>query len=437
MIQVYCQALEFPYIFNYLVHSFWERAFASLIRKQECGNIYSALRAHSSAVEQPAHNRSVPGSNPGGPTTHSKGEKMEKLETIISFLEKLFPPSLAVSSDPPPLQIKGQDQVKKILVALELNLRVFHQVIEESYDFLYLHHPPIWEPITSFSIDNPWLSMLNELCRRKISVLAHHTNLDSAKGGLAEQWIKILSLEGRAQPIEPHSPREFKVVTFVPPSHREKVLEAIFSSEGGKIGNYEECSFLLSGKGTFRPQAGARPFLGKVGEREKVEEVRIEVNVGEAFLSQVVEAIFASHPYEQPAIDVYPLFSLGDTGLGRIVTLFSNISQKDLEEKLSLVFPFVAYHPDDNSPITYQKIALCPGSGKSLLEKIIQEKPQVFLTGELSHHDIARLNLGGIIYYSIPHEEGERRALREVYYDLKERFKEQGLKVELNFEIEG
>ncbi len=362
---------------------------------------------------------------------------MEKLETVISFWETLFPSSLALPSDPPPLQIKGQDQVEKILVALELNPRVFHQVIEESYDFLYLHHPPIWEPVTSFSIDDPWLSMLNELYHRKISVLAHHTNLDSAKGGLAEQWIKILSLEGKAQPIEPYSPREFKVVTFVPLSHREKVLEAIFSSGGGKIGNYEECSFLLSGKGTFRPQAGAHPFLGKVGEREEVEEVRIEVNVEESYLSQVVEAIFISHPYEQPAIDVYPLFSFGDVGLGRIVTLSSNISQKDLEERLSLAFPFAAYYPDDSSPTTYQKIALCPGSGKSLLEKIIQEKPQVFLSGELSHHDIAKLNLWGITYYSIPHEEGERRALKEVYYNLKERFKEQGLEVELNFEIEG
>ena len=78
---------------------------------------------------------------------------MERLETVIGFLEAIFPSSLAFSSDPTGLQIKGQDQVEKILVALELNPRVFRQAITENYDFLYLHHPPIWEPITSLSID--------------------------------------------------------------------------------------------------------------------------------------------------------------------------------------------------------------------------------------------------------------------------------------------
>jgi len=362
---------------------------------------------------------------------------MERLETVVSFWETLFPSSLAFPSDPPSLQIKGEDRVEKILVALELNPRVFRQAIKENYDFLYLHHPPIWKPLTSFSSDDPWLSMLGELYYRKISILAHHTNLDSAKGGLADQWIKILSLEGKTKPLEPHSSRGFKVVTFVPLSHREKVLEAIFSSGGGKIGNYEECGFLLSGKGTFRPQEGARPFWGKIGEREEVEEIRIEVNVEEHFLSRVIESIFSSHPYEQPVIDVYPLFSSGDTGLGRVITLSSNISREDLERRISLAFPLVAYYPDDDFPVVYQKIALCPGSGKSLLDRVIKEKPQAFLSGDLSHHDIAELNLWGVTYYSIPHEEGERKALKEVYQDLKEKFKEQGLKVELNFETEG
>ncbi len=361
---------------------------------------------------------------------------MERLETVIGFLEAIFPSSLAFPSDPTGLQIKGQNQVEKILVALELNPRVFRQAITENYDFLYLHHPPIWEPITSLSIDDPWLSMLGELYHQKVSILAHHTNLDSAKNGLAEQWIKILSLEGKIQPLEPHSLRQFKVVTFVPPSHRDKVLEACFSSGGGKIGNYEECSFLLSGKGTFRPQEGAHPFLGKVGEREEAEEIRIEVNVEESFLPQVVENIFSSHPYEQPVVDVYPLFSSGDTGLGRMVTLSSPVSQEELEKRISLAFPLVAHYPDIDFPIHYRKIALCPGSGKSLLERVIKEKPQAFLSGDLSHHDIARLNLWGITYYSIPHEEGERKALKEIYKYLKEEVDKQGLKVELNFETE-
>ena len=362
---------------------------------------------------------------------------MEKLGTVVGFLETIFPSSLAFPSDPPSLQIKGRDQVEKILVALELNPRVFRQAVEGNYDFLYLHHPPIWEPITSLFSDDPWLSMLGELYHREISVLAHHTNLDSATGGLAEQWIKILGLEGKARPLAPHSLPQFKVVTFVPSSHRDELLEAIFRAGGGKIGNYRECSFLLSGKGTFRPQEGAHPFLGKVGEREEVEEIRVEVNVEENFLSQVVESIFSSHPYEQPVVDVYPLFPSGDTGLGRIITTFSPFPQEELEKRISLSFPVEVYYPDGDLPVNYQKIALCPGGGKSLVNTVIREKAQAFVSGDLSHHDIAKLNLWGITYYHIPHAQGERRALQEVYQDLRGKVDKQGLKVKLDFEAEG
>lgn len=119
-----------------------------------------------------------------------------------------------------------------------------------------------------------------------------------------------------------------------------------------------------------------------------------------------------------------------------MVTLSSPVSQEELEKRISLAFPLVAHYPDIDFPIHYRKIALCPGSGKSLLERVIKEKPQAFLSGDLSHHDIARLNLWGITYYSIPHEEGERKALKEIYKYLKEEVAKQGLKVELNFETE-
>ena len=60
------------------------------------------------------------------------------------------------------------------------------------------------------------------------------------------------------------------------------------------------------------------------------------------------------------------------------------------------------YYPDGDLPANYQKIALCPGSGKSLVNTVIREKAQAFVSGDLSHHDIAKLNLWGITYYHIP-----------------------------------
>ena len=151
--------------------------------------------------------------------------------------------------------------------------------------------------------------MLGELYHREISVLAHHTNLDSAAGGLAEQWIKILGLEGKTWPLAPRSLPQFKVVTFVPSSHRDELLEAIFRAGGGKIGNYRECSFLLSERALFDLKR-ALILFGKSGRERRSRRGESGSKRGREFLSQVIESIFSSHPYEQPVVDVYPLFPL-------------------------------------------------------------------------------------------------------------------------------
>jgi hypothetical protein len=62
-----------------------------------------------------------------------------------------------------------------------------------------------------------------------------------------------------------------------------------------------------SGVGRFRPEDGANPAIGKVGELEAVEEERIEVVCDRALLKQVIGAIKNVHPYEEVALDIYPL----------------------------------------------------------------------------------------------------------------------------------
>jgi hypothetical protein len=100
---------------------------------------------------------------------------------------------------------------------------------------------------------------------------------------------------------------KYKLAVHVPVAAADKVREAIGNAGGGKIGNYSFCSFSIKGVGRFKPEAGANPAIGEVGKPEEVEEERIEVTVDAAVLKEVVAAIKAVHPYEEPTIDVYPL----------------------------------------------------------------------------------------------------------------------------------
>jgi len=101
--------------------------------------------------------------------------------------------------------------------------------------------------------------------------------------------------------------KNVKIVVFVPESHADQIREAIGKAGAGKIGNYTHCSFSSKGVGRFKPEAGAHPNIGEVGKLESVQEERIEFVCDRNLVEGVVLAIKRAHPYEEVALDIYPL----------------------------------------------------------------------------------------------------------------------------------
>ncbi len=98
-----------------------------------------------------------------------------------------------------------------------------------------------------------------------------------------------------------------KLVVFVPPESLDAVRDALFAAGAGRIGEYERCSWYTEGTGTFRPLLGANPAVGEVGDEERVPELRLETVFPSSRRDHVVEALRQSHPYEEPAFDIYAL----------------------------------------------------------------------------------------------------------------------------------
>ena len=98
-----------------------------------------------------------------------------------------------------------------------------------------------------------------------------------------------------------------KIVVFVPESHTDIVREAIGKAGAGKIGNYTYCSFSSKGIGRFKPEEGAHSNIGEVGKFESVVEERIEAVCERDKVVDVIRAIKKVHPYEEVALDIYPL----------------------------------------------------------------------------------------------------------------------------------
>ena len=98
-----------------------------------------------------------------------------------------------------------------------------------------------------------------------------------------------------------------KLVVFVPPSALDDVRDALFAAGAGRIGGYERCSWYTEGTGTFLGGASTSPAIGEAGQEEHVPELRLETVYPDDAHEQVVAALRAAHPYEEPAFDVYAL----------------------------------------------------------------------------------------------------------------------------------
>ncbi len=97
----------------------------------------------------------------------------------------------------------------------------------------------------------------------------------------------------------------YKLCFFVPEDCKEEVKNAVFATGAGRIGQYDSCCFETLGQGQFRPLSGANPTLGTHNEIHKVTEVKIEMVVADEIITLALRALRDSHPYEEPAYDVF------------------------------------------------------------------------------------------------------------------------------------
>lgn len=102
----------------------------------------------------------------------------------------------------------------------------------------------------------------------------------------------------------------FKLCFFIPETHVEQVKNALFNKGAGRIGQYDHCSWQVLGEGQFRPLKGSQPFLGKENQVEKIVEYKVEMVCEDDLIEDVVKELKKTHPYEEPAYEIYQLYFL-------------------------------------------------------------------------------------------------------------------------------
>ncbi|MBL8757448.1 MAG: Nif3-like dinuclear metal center hexameric protein, partial [Phycisphaerae bacterium] len=199
---------------------------------------------------------------------------------------------------------------------------------------------------------------------------------------------------------------------FVPEGATERVRSAMAGVGAGSIGAYTMCSFASMGAGTFLGGAGSNPSVGQAGRLEYVAEIRLEMVCDGPALPAVLAALRGSHPYEEPAIDVYALSDQPrrDTGAGRVVTLDAPLALDALAERIARRAGLAAQAGAVRVAGTGEarRIAVIPGAGASLIGTARAAGCDTIVTGEMKHHEVLAATAAGLGVVLAGHTETER-----------------------------
>ncbi|MBT9155865.1 MAG: GTP cyclohydrolase 1 type 2 [Firmicutes bacterium] len=308
------------------------------------------------------------------------------VKQVVSVIEDLAPLRLAEEWDNVGLLVGSYgNSVNRVLLALDVTEEAVDWALAVGCDLIIAHHPVIFRPLKALRTDLPQGRILEKLIRSGLSVYAAHTNWDKCHSGTSRRLAELLGLSNVSVLKTMGQSKNYKLVVFVPESHRDAVFQAMAAEGAGHIGDYSHCSFYAQGKGTFMPRAGAQPYLGRVDELAHVEEVRLEVVVPEQKLPMVLKGLRAAHPYEEAAYDVIELHNAGLVyGLGCIGELTPPLAWPEFSSLLRNLFP--AARVAGRMPAEVHKVAVCGGAGAELLHLAHATKAEVLVTGDVGHH---------------------------------------------------
>ena len=312
-----------------------------------------------------------------------------RLADVTAALERLYPASLAQDWDAVGLVCGDPEQpVRRVLLAVDPVEAVVDEVLAGGFDLLLTHHPLYLRGTTSVAATTPKGRVVHRLLTGGAALHVAHTNADSADPGVSDALAALFDLRD-LRPLQPAAADPLdSLVVFVPVAQAQRVLDALADAGAGAIGDYDRCAWSTTGTGTFRPLPGAHPAVGRVGQVEVVEEARVEVVLPRSHRAQVLAAMRAAHPYEEPAHVLTELVGAGGPrGLGRVGELPEPLPLGELTERAAAVLPATAWgvRAAGDPARVVRTLAVCGGSGDSLL-RAAAGGADAYLTADLRHH---------------------------------------------------
>jgi dinuclear metal center YbgI/SA1388 family protein len=344
------------------------------------------------------------------------------LSDLVCALDDIAPLRNAESWDNVGLLVGDPGQsVSKVMLTIDYTDAVAEEAKAAGCDAVVAYHPVIFEAMKRVTAP----SVVFDALRRGVAIYSPHTALDVVSGGTNDMLADVLGLPAERAPLRLAQTKasSLKLVTFVPEKDTERVSRALFDAGAGRIGAYTHCSFVTRGTGTFFGEEGkTNPAVGESGKLERADELRVETVVPLARVESVIRALRKAHPYEEPAFDLNQLAAPPEgLGQGRIGVFEKPVERRELFERIKHglgVGHFLVAGPTEGPA---KRAAVCAGACGDLLNDALAQKADLYLTGEMRHHDAIRAARAGMTVVCVLHSNSERAVMKRLKAKLEER----------------
>lgn len=315
---------------------------------------------------------------------------MTTVNDILSILAETAPLSTQESYDNAGLQIGDPDMAAdKALITLDVTEDTVDEAIAKSCKLIVSHHPLIFRPLKNLVPSSTTQRTAIKIVQNGMALISMHTNLDNSFHGVNNILSQVLDLHD-IKILQPMNGNLVKLVVYVPLSHCETVRQALFDAGCGTIGAYDECCFGVDGKGSFRASEGTNPYVGKIGERHYEEETAITTALPSYCLGRAIRAIHDSHPYEEPAYDIFRLENDNPmTGAGMIGFLDKEMTETEFLAHVSDRLHAACLRHNSTTGRTIRKVAVCGGSGAFLIQQAVKSDADAYVTADVKYHEFA------------------------------------------------
>lgn len=341
-----------------------------------------------------------------------------KINQLLNIINTHVPLNTAESWDNVGLLIGDNDsEITGILTGLDCTEEVVDEAISKKCNTIICHHPLIFKGVKQIVEQDGYGAIIRKLIEHQINLIALHTNLDVYPSGVNAMLANHLKLQ-QQRILNPETIHYYKVHVFIPQTHLETFKNNLSQHGLAQEGEYEYCFFESSGTGQFKPVGNAQPYLGDVGKIEHVEEYKVEFMINKHQRQTAQQLVEKYHPYETPVYDFIKMEKTADYGLGMIGELEESMSVQEFVDhaKDALKMPSVRFVGDNKQQI--KKVAIIGGSGIGFEYQAAQQGADIFVTGDIKHHDALNAKIAGVNLLDINHysEYVMKQGLKDLLY---------------------